>query len=79
MSEYVTPSSFDITAMKQSWVVLRSSSGYGLVSGSGASVLVFVVGKIFLNSCFLWPFVVAGESGRCLEIRYSVSTFQLVR
>ena len=50
--------------MKQSCVVLRSSSGSGLGSGSGASVLVFVMGRIFLNYCFKWPFVVAKESGR---------------
>ena len=65
--------------MKQSLVVLRSSSGSGLVSGSGASVLVFVVGQRFLNSCFKWPFVVAGESGRCLDMRSSVSPDQVVR
>ena len=51
--EYATPSYFDITAMKQSWVVLRSSSGYVLGSGNGASVLAFVVGRRFLNSVFL--------------------------
>ena len=65
-SEYVTPYYFDNTAMKQSWLVLRSSSGCGLGSGIGASVLSFVVGQTFFNSCFKWPFVVAGKSGRCL-------------
>ena len=59
--------------MKQSCVVLRSSSGSGLGSGSGASVLVFVMRQIFLNSFFKWPFLVAKESGRCLEMRSSVS------
>ena len=49
-SEYVTPSSFDITVMKHSWVVLWS----------GASFLVFVVEQIFLNDFFKWPFVVSG-------------------
>ena len=65
--------------MNQSWVVIRSSSGSGLVSGSGASFLVFVVGRRFLNSCFKWPFVVAVESGRCLEMRSYVSPLQVVR
>ena len=65
--------------MNQSWVVLSSSSGSGLGSGGGASVLVFVVGRRFLNSCFKWPFVFAGESGRCLEMRSSVSPGQVVR
>ena len=65
--------------MKQSWLVLRSSSGCVLGSGNGASVLAFVVGWRFLNSCFKWPFVVDGESSRCLEMRSSVSPVQVVR
>ena len=65
--------------MKQSWVVLRSSSCSGFGSGSGASVLVFVVGQRFLNSHVKWTFVVAGESGRCLEMRSSVSPGQAER
>ena len=65
--------------MNQSWMVLRSSSGSGLVSGGGASVLVFLVRQIFFNSCFKWPFVVAGESGRCLEMISSVSPGQVAR
>ena len=50
--------------MKQSWLVLRISSGSVLGSGNEASVLAFAEGQIFLNSFFKWPFVVAGESGR---------------
>ena len=65
--------------MKQSWLVLLSSLGSGLGYGSGAPVLVFVVRGRFLNYCFKWPFVVAGESGRCLERRSSVSPVQVVR
>ena len=52
--------------MKQPWVVLWSSSGSGLGYGSVALVLVFVVGRRFLNYCFKLPFLVAVESGRCL-------------
>ena len=65
--------------MNQSWVVLSSSSGSGLGSGNGASVLSFVVGRRFLNSCFKWPFVVAGESFSCLDMRSSVSPGQVLR
>ena len=64
--------------MKQPWVVLWSSSGSGLGYGSVALVLVFVVGRRFLNYCFKLPFLVAVESGRCLEIRSSVSPGQVV-
>ena len=73
------PSSFEITSMKQSWVVLRSSSCSGLVSGSGASVLVFVVGRRLLNYFFKWTFLVSGESGRLLDMRSSVSPGQVAR
>ena len=38
-----------------------------------------MVGQIFLNYCFKWPFVIAGESGRCLETSSSVSTGQVAR
>ena len=65
--------------MKQSWLVLRSSSGCVLGSGNGASVLAFVAGQRFLNSCFKWIFVVAIESSRCLDLKSSVSPGQVVR
>ena len=65
--------------MKHPWVVIRSSSGSILGSGNGASVLSFVVGRRFLNSCFKWPFVVAGESFSCLDMRSSVSPGQVLR
>ena len=65
--------------MKQSWVVLRSSSCSILGSGSGASVLFFIVGRIFLNCCFKWPFVISGESGRCLEMKSYVSPGKVTR
>ena len=70
---------FFITFMKQPWVSLRIYSGYGLGSGNGVSVLAFVVGKIFLNYCFMMTFVVAGERGRCLDIRSSMITGKVVR
>ena len=59
-------------------MVLRSSSGSVLGSGNGALVLAFVMGRMFLNYRFKWLFVVTGESGRCLEMRSSVSTGQVV-
>ena len=77
--EYIKPYSLEITSTKHSWVVIRSSSDSGLGYGSGASVLLFVVGRRFFNSCFKWLFVVAGESCRCLEMRSSVSPEQVVR
>ena len=60
-------------------MALRRSSGSGLVSGDGVSVLSFVMGMIFSNSYFRWPFVIAGESGSCLDMRSSVSPVQVVR
>ena len=51
--------------MNQSWLVISSSSGYGLGSGIGASVLLFVVGQICLNYFFKWPFVVTGDEILC--------------
>ena len=60
-------------------MAIRSSSGSGLGSGNGASVLAFVAVQIFLNSCSKWTFVVDGESERCLEMRSSVSPGQVVR
>ena len=65
--------------MKQSWVIIMSSSGSGLGFGIGSSVLVFMVGKDFLDSCFKRTFVVAGQSGRCLERRISVFPGQVAR
>ena len=73
------PSSFEITNMKPSWIVLRSSSCFVLGYGIGASVVVFVVGRIFFNSCFKWPFLISEEIGRCLEMRSSVSPGQVAR
>ena len=73
------PYYFLITVMKQSWVALRITAGSGLGSGDGVSVLDFVVGRIFLNYCLRWPFVVAGKIVRCLEMRYYVSPSQVVR
>ena len=73
------PSYCVITVIKKSWVELRRSSGSRLGYGDGVSVLAFVVGQIFLNSCFRWLFVVSGESGRCLDMRSSVSPNKVVR
>ena len=73
------PSYFLTTIMKQLWVALRSYSDSGLGSGDGIAVSVLMVGKIFLNSCFSCPFAIYGERGRFLEIRSSVSPFQVVR
>ena len=64
---------------KKSCVTLRSSSGSGLVSGNGVAVSMLMVGRIFLNSCFKWPFVVAGERGRCLDMSSSVRPGQVER
>ena len=65
--------------MKQPWVALRSYSRSGLGHGYGVSLLALVVGKIFLNYCFMMTFVVAGERGRCLDMRSSMITGKVVR
>ena len=67
------------TGVKQSWVALSSASGSGLVSVDGVAVSVFMVGKILLNYCFRWPFVVAGGKGICLKMSSSVSPGQVVK
>ena len=45
-------------------MALESDSGSGLESGDGVPVSIFIVGRIVLNYCFKWTFVVAGEIGR---------------
>ena len=65
--------------MKKSCVTLRIYSGSGLGSGDGESDLAFVVGRRFFKSCFICPFWVAVESGKCLEIGSSFSPGEVVR
>ena len=48
------------TDINQSCMAFGSASGYGLVSGDGVSGSILMVGKIFLNTCLKWPFVVSG-------------------
>ena len=67
------PSSLVTTVMNKSWVAPRSASGSGMRSRDGVAVSLLMVGRIFLNSCFRWPFVVSGGRGRCLEMSSSVS------
>ena len=70
---------FENDFIKQSCVAIRSASGSGLGSGDGVPISILMVGRGLLNFCFEWPFVVPGESGRCLEISSYVSIGQVAR
>ena len=60
-------------------MALETASGYVLVSGDWVLVSILMVGLRFLNSCLKGPFVVAGESGRCLEMSSYVRPGQMSR
>ena len=60
-------------------MALRSASGSGMGSGDGVAVSVLMVRQRFLNYCFRWPFFIAVEKGRCLEMSSYDSPGQVVR
>ena len=56
------------TYINKPCVTFGSDSGSVSGLGDGVPVLILMLGQIFLISCFKWPFVVYGESGRWLNM-----------